>query len=225
MALAAAQSHGSRPSSSPPEEPAPCCVRPNAGDSIAASAAKTEGNSSARSPWLEPGERGSAGALNLRVTDQDGMPLNLDDFRGRPVALSFVYTRCTNANKCPLVAARMADLQTRLEREGLASRVQLALVTYDPDYDTPDRLKKYAMAHGLQSASQVRMLRPDKEAKEPFFDKLEVAVNYDGNDVNIHGLQLFLFDSQGRFVRCYRSVIWDNADVLADLKRLADEAS
>ena len=217
-----------RPSALLPEDCAYCREQPNPMVSFDASPAKAaepaDGESYRRSPWLESGNRGSEGALNLPVTDQDGLSLNLQDFRGQPLVLTFLYTRCTNPNKCPLVAARMAQLQGLLQEERLASRVHLAIVTYDPDYDTPDRLKRYGLAHGWRFTRQARMLRPDKEAKDRFFDKLQVSVNYDGKDVNIHGIQLFLFDDRGRFVRCYRSVIWDNSEVLDDLKRLAHAA-
>ena len=53
--------------------------------------------------------------------------------------------------------------------------------------------------------------------------KLEIAVNFNSSGVNIHGLQLLLFDKQGRLVRTYRTLIWDNAEVLSDLKRLTAE--
>ena len=47
--------------------------------------------------------------------------------------------------------------------------------------------------------------------------KLEIAVNFNSSGVNIHGLQLLLFDKHGRLARIYRTLIWDNAEVLNDL--------
>jgi cytochrome oxidase Cu insertion factor (SCO1/SenC/PrrC family) len=181
----------------------------------------TEGH--LRSPWLEPATRGSESLLKLRVTDQDGHALDLFDMSSRPLALTFLYTRCTNPNRCPLVATQMGRLQKLIEAEGLDGRMSLAIVTYDPEYDTPEILKAYGRDRGLCFTPNVRMLRPESQQKDAFFDRLRVAVNYNAEGVNLHGLQLFLFDSQGRFVRRYQSVIWDNAQVLADLKLLAEE--
>src|SRR5262245_7055672 len=70
-----------------------------------------------RSPWLEPDAR-SESLTTLRVTDQDGQALDLSEFRGRPLALTFLYTRCTNPNRCPLVATQMGRLQKLVEAEG-----------------------------------------------------------------------------------------------------------
>jgi protein SCO1/2 len=176
-----------------------------------------------RSPWLEPGARSLEVVPDLRVTDQAGRALKLSDLRGLPLALSFLYTRCTNPNKCPLVVAQMARLQGLLEAEGLDSHVSLLILTYDPDFDTPERLKRYGLDHSLRFTPNVRMLRPDKQERDNFLERLQVAVNFDAEEVNLHRLELFLFDNRGRFVRRYQSVIWDNAEVLSDLKRLEQE--
>jgi protein SCO1/2 len=157
------------------------------------------------------------------VTDQDGQKLDLSELNGKPLALTFLYTRCTNPNRCPLVATRMGKLQELVEADGLEERVRLAIMTYDPEYDTPAILKAYGHDHGLRFHSHVQMLQPDSEQKDGLFDRLRVTVNYNADGVNIHGIQLFLFDRKGRFVRRYQSVIWDNAEVLADLKGLAQE--
>ena len=117
----------------------------------------------------------------------------------------------------------MGRLQKLIEAEGLDGRMSLAILTYDPDHDTPEILKQYGRDRGLHFTPNVRMLRPDSQQKDAFFDRLRVTVNYNAEGVNLHGLQLFLFDSKGRFVRRYQSVVWDNAEVLADLKRLAEE--
>jgi cytochrome oxidase Cu insertion factor (SCO1/SenC/PrrC family) len=159
------------------------------------------------------------------VTDQDGRTLDLSELSTRPLALTFLYTRCTNPNRCPLVATQMGRLQKLIEAGGLEDRMRLAIVTYDPDHDTPEVLKQYGLDRGLRFTPNVLMLRPDSQQKDSFFDRLRVTVNYNAEGVNLHGLQLFLFDSKGRFVRRYQSVIWNNAKVLADLKRLAEEGA
>jgi protein SCO1 len=207
-----------RPSPSQAGNSRDCCEAPNLAAMI------PDGEKYRRSTWLGPDARGTEGVLDLKATDQDGRTLRLTDLRGRPVALSFLYTRCTNPNKCPLVAVQMARLEELLKSEGLDTWVRLLILTYDSAFDTPERLKQYGLRHGLRFTPDVLMLRPDDQEKDRFLDRLQVAVNYNAEGVNLHGLQLFLFDDRGRFVRRYQSVLWDNAEVLADLKRLAQEA-
>ena len=157
------------------------------------------------------------------MTDQEGKPHDLAELCDRPTALSFIYTRCTNQNKCPRVVAEMSKLHALLKAENLDTQVRLLVMTYDPEHDTPVRLKQYGEQHGLAFTPNVLMLQPESQEIAGFLDKLQVAVNYGSSGVNLHGVQLFLLDRQGRYVRRYQSVFWENQEVLADLKQLALE--
>ncbi len=210
------------PAAAPVAEIDCCCEKPK--KFVRSDTAISDAEKARRTAWLEPSDRGTEILADINVTDQDGRSFKLSELGGRPFALSFLYTRCTNRNKCPLIATNMGQIQSLLESEGLDSRVRLVIMTYDPEYDTPDKLKRYGLRHGIRFTPNVSLLQPDKQEKERFFDKLQVSVNFDGDEVNLHGIQLFLFDDHARFVRRYQSVIWDKAEVLTDLKRLADES-
>ncbi|HET7542807.1 MAG TPA: SCO family protein [Polyangiaceae bacterium] len=84
--------------------------------------------------------------LPLALTDQDGRGIGLDVFRGHPVVISMIYTRCGYA--CPTL---ISDIK-RLERS-LASKVRddlrVLLVSIDPERDTPERLKAVAVERKL----------------------------------------------------------------------------
>lgn len=175
-------------------------------------------------PWLEPGERPRLSALDVRLADQDGRSLTLGELAGKPTALSFLYTRCTNPNKCPLVAATMAALQDDLRSAGLANEARLCLLTYDPEFDTPPALKAYGARFNFRFGGDVLFLRPDPADKERLFNELKLAVNFGPLGVNVHGIQLVLLDRKTRYVRRYQTLIWSNADVVADLRRLVAEA-
>jgi len=172
--------------------------------------------------WLTPSERRPAGSMPP-FQDQEGRTVTLDDLRGAPVALSFIYTRCENERKCPLVARTMAALQTELERAKIVPRPRLALITYDPEYDTSKHLKDFGERHGLRFTDAVMSLRPEPDRKERLFEDLNVRVNFNDRGVNIHGVQLILLDKEGRFARAHHTLIWKNDAVLADLKKLAQE--
>ncbi len=68
----------------------------------------------------------------------------LADLRGRWTLVGFVFTRCGNAEACPLTMQRFAVLQ-----EALGDEVQLVVFTIDPAFDDPARMRAYAEAHGL----------------------------------------------------------------------------
>lgn len=81
-----------------------------------------------------------AAVPDFTLTDQSSRPVHLADFRGRVVALNFVYTRCTLPEVCPRLCAGFARLQKRFAGRDLA----LLSVTLDPQYDSPEVLAGYA---------------------------------------------------------------------------------
>jgi cytochrome oxidase Cu insertion factor (SCO1/SenC/PrrC family) len=184
--------------------------------------ADTSPQSSYATRWLAPFERQRAVSMPP-FQNQDARTVAFDAWRGAPVALSFIYTRCENERKCPLVARTMAALQTKLDRANVVPRPRLALITYDPEHDTPRHLKEFGEGHGLRFTDAVMSLRPGPDRKERLFEDLNVRVNFNDRGVNLHGVQLILLDKQGRFVRAHHTLIWNNDAVIADLKKLARE--
>ena len=76
---------------------------------------------------------------DFTLTDEAGHPLTLSAFRGKLVAVDFIYTRCPLPNVCPMLSANFARLQKRFGDE-----ITLLSITLDPQYDTPQVLTDYA---------------------------------------------------------------------------------
>jgi protein SCO1/2 len=77
------------------------------------------------------------------LIDQSSRPVRLSDFRGKVVAVNFIYTRCPLPDVCPRLSANFARVQKRFGRR-LGAELMLLSVTLDPQYDTPEVLTKYA---------------------------------------------------------------------------------
>lgn len=80
-----------------------------------------------------------APALALR--DYTGRFVDLAALRGRPVFVTFVYTRCPDV--CPLIVANLANAQRQLGRAG----ARMLAVTVDPRRDTPAAIRAFLAAH------------------------------------------------------------------------------
>jgi protein SCO1/2 len=81
---------------------------------------------------------------DFTLTDQRTRPVRLADFRGRIVAIDFIYTRCPLPDVCPRLSANFAYLAKRLRGRDLT----LLSITIDPTYDRPDVLAEYAHRWG-----------------------------------------------------------------------------
>ncbi len=174
------------------------------------------------SHWQRPEERPIL-HLTHRVTRHDGVGFDLASLIGRPFAVTFAYSRCQNAKKCPLVTAMVAELRRKLEKTGLLTKVRLLLVTYDADWDTPEVLRKYSERYKLALDDHVMFLRPAPDPYHRLFRDLHVPVSFNPTGVTMHGIYMILIDKNGRLARSYRTIVWDNDRVLADLANLIDE--
>ncbi len=75
----------------------------------------------------------------FELTDQSGQPWRTEDARGRVTLLTFLYTYCPVA--CPLTIGKMqAAIESLPEAE--RQEIAVAIVTVDPERDTPERLRE-----------------------------------------------------------------------------------
>jgi protein SCO1/2 len=160
--------------------------------------------------------------LDFDVTDQDSRPMKLRALAGKPTVVSFLFTRCPNPRMCPFIASRMAALQRLVAASGLSGDVRLLIVTYDPVYDTPARLRQYAQVRGM-SFDNLSLLRPEPAQLTKLLGEFQTPLAFtESGGVNNHAMDVFILDSAGRYVRQYRGS-WSNSRILSDLRRLLAE--
>ncbi len=87
-----------------------------------------------------------ASVATLPLMDQDGQPVNLEQFQGRVVLLAPFLTSCQE--ECPITTAALLNVQRTLEQDGLSKKVIVLEATVDPGRDTPSRMKAYAHLTG-----------------------------------------------------------------------------
>jgi protein SCO1/2 len=131
----------------------------------------------------------------LNLTDHNGQPRTLADFRGKVVTVFFGFTHCPDA--CPTTLAEMAQVAKELGPD--ADKLQVLFVTVDPERDTPQVLKQYVPSFnpaflGLYGDAAAT-LAAAKEFKV-FFQKQPAK---GGGSYSVdHGAGTFIIDRQGR---------------------------
>jgi protein SCO1 len=80
-----------------------------------------------------------------------GQPVNIDNYRGKAVLVTFLYTSCPDV--CPLITS---DLRVALNEMGpkTASKVQIIAVSVDPKGDTPKAVADFLARHGMKGRMQ-----------------------------------------------------------------------
>ena len=68
----------------------------------------------------------------------------LEQFRGKTLLLTFIYTRCPLPNFCPLITHNFAVINQQLAANpALYAKTHLLCISFDPVHDTPERLRAY----------------------------------------------------------------------------------
>jgi protein SCO1/2 len=80
---------------------------------------------------------------DFSLIDQRGAPITLASLRGRVVVVTFIYTRCPLPDYCPRMITNLAAVRERF-RERVGTDLALLTITFDPQYDTPERLAAFA---------------------------------------------------------------------------------
>jgi len=159
----------------------------------------------------QPGEKMPPFAL----VDQSGTTVRSESLRGRALVVSFVFTTCVEA--CPLVTAQLARVQARARTEKLDGRVRFVSITLDPVTDTPDVLRRYADAYGIDLTTWHFLTgAPDDVTRVV----RAFGLNAVARERIVHGSLVVLVDGQGRIAERRADLELDPDRLLASLRKL-----
>jgi protein SCO1/2 len=154
----------------------------------------------------------------IDLTDHNGKPRHLEDFRGKAVVVFFGFTHCPDV--CPTTLAEMAQVVKQLGPDG--ERVQLLFITVDPERDTREALAKYVTAFDPRFLGLYGDLDATRRVAKDFkiyFEKRKTGDTYSVD----HSAQSYVIDPQGR-LRLLVKHDRITADLPDDLRALLKEA-
>ncbi len=177
--------------------------------------------------WVRKEASGSAPGFSL--VDQDNRKVSLEDFRGKVVLVSFIFTHCEAA--CPLTTAKLASIHHELKGKG--KDLHIVAITIDPGHDTPAVLKEYGKQwRGVDFQSWSFLTGTREEINDVLLNydiSSEVQAKRGKTDevvsVSIvdHALKTYLIDRKGTKRVEYWGQDFDPKVVIKDLTRVLDE--
>lgn len=162
---------------------------------------------------------------NFELLNQSGREIHLDQFRGKVLVLTFIYTRCASSSYCPLMSHNFAKLDQLLAADPkLYAETHLLSVSFDPKYDTPAVLRSYGGAYtGRYTTERFQhwdFAAPGEKELPPVLHWFAVGVTPGPGAVLQHSLSTAVIGPDGKIRFWYPTNTWTPEQLLQDVREV-----
>ena len=162
---------------------------------------------------------------DFKLRNQDGRPIRLAQFKGKALLITFIYTRCPRPDFCPRVTHNFAEVNRELAgTPALYAKTHLLCVSFDPEHDSPERLRAYGAAYiGTDAKGAFThwdFAVPAAQVLKEMAQFFNVGMSDAGDGSINHTLSTTLIGPDGKVVKFYPGNEWTAAQVAADVKEV-----
>ncbi len=155
--------------------------------------------------------------------NEEGRAIHLMQFQGKALLITFIYTRCPLPTFCPRVTRNFATMEKALAADPrLYAHTHLLSVSFDPEHDTPERLRAYGAQYiGSDAKSAFAhwdFAVPTKQVLVEMARYFDVGITPGQDETITHTLSTTLIGRDGKVVQFYPGNDWTPEQVLADVK-------
>jgi protein SCO1/2 len=149
-------------------------------------------------------------AIDNLVGDHDfvnssGESVSLQDFRGKPLVLSMIYTSCYHI--CPMTIQHLSKVVEKARKALGKDSFSVAVVGFDSRFDTPEAMKDYGFKQGIDvggwSLLSIDHENVDALAKDVGFTYYPSSNGFD------HVIQATIIDADGKVYRQVYGQLFD----------------
>jgi protein SCO1 len=161
------------------------------------------------------------------LTNQDGKPVSAEDFRGKALAITFIYSECPLPEYCILMSKNFSDLANEIAGNAeLEDKIRLLSISFDPARDTPEKLKSYGLGYlGKDSEAndfkvwQIAVGEDEKVRGIADFFGLRYEVNEKDKTEFNHSLRTIVVSPEGKVAKVFSGNEWKSKNLLDELKK------
>lgn len=152
----------------------------------------------------------------LQLEDSLGHTVNIDDYRGKAVLVTFIYTHCPDV--CPLIVGNLHTAQAKLGSE--AKNLQIIAVSVDPKGDTPNTVNGFLKDH--QMTGRMEYLIGSRAQLERTWKAWGIAARVPKTNPDLveHSAEIFGISGSGKVMTLYPAN-FDPSQIVHDVPLLA----
>jgi protein SCO1/2 len=174
-----------------------------------------------RAPNVEPLNVGDA-IPDYKFTNALSVPVSLAQLQGRAVGLTFIFTRCPFPTFCPRMSQNFDKTQKLLQSmAGAPTNWTLLSISFDPAYDTPERLKKYSEPY---NADQIhwQFVTSDLWTVDGITEQFGMTFYRETpGALPNHNLRTAVIDTRGRVQKIFSGNEWTAEEFAAEMVKAA----
>jgi protein SCO1 len=159
------------------------------------------------------------------LTNQDGKKFSINDYRGKALAITFIYARCPLPDYCIRMSKNFSDLAIALNKDAeLKDKIRLLSISFDPENDTPGKLRSYGIGYmGNPNPPDFTVWQlavgSDAEVRKigDFFG-LDYKIDENNKTQINHNLRTAVISPEGKVTKMFAGNEWTPAQLLNELK-------
>ena len=153
---------------------------------------------------------------NHPLTDHNGQALSMEDFRGKPLVLSLVYTSCYQI--CPMTIRNLAKVVDKARDALGENSFNVAVLGFDVYNDSPQAMIHFARKQGIDNRGW-RLLSISPDSINALSEELGFEFFSSPNGFD-HITQATVIDAEGRVYRQVYGEVIDTPLLVEPLKQL-----
>lgn len=191
-------------------------------ENISVTQARSAADLSSTSPMHLP-QKGEK-VPDFHFVNQEGKSIHLAQFRGEPLLITFIYSRCPLPDYCIRMSNNFAEIAQILQKSNPSAfaKLQMLSISIDPEFDDPKVLQGYGKIYAGAVDPSLRhwSFATGKPAE------IRKAAEYFGlsyetqNGQIIHDLRTALLDADGKIADFYRGNQWRPSELSNQVEAL-----
>ena len=165
---------------------------------------------------------------DFTLTNQDGKAISIKDFRGKPLAITFIYSKCPLPEYCIKMSTNFSDLANQLMADpALKDKYRLLSISFDPANDTPEKLRTYGLGYLGKGAKpdfsvwQLAVGNGQEVRKIADFFGLRYEIDPNDNTQFNHSLRTAVIGPDGTVRKILPGNKWTPAELQKELEAAA----
>lgn len=163
---------------------------------------------------------------DFKLLNQSARTISLQQFRGKVLLMTFIYTRCPLADYCPRMSNNFASINKQLAADpAMLKKTHLLSVSFDPTYDTPKVLKSYGEAYTGRYVNETfdhwDFAAPSVAELPKMEQWFGVGVTPGENHTLQHSLSTVIIGKDGKIIAYLPTNDWNVQDVLKQVEQAA----